>query len=1598
MRAGTALDAAGDREEVFEAMLRAARSRLSVATLLTVHHAQLRGWRCLAEPQFDVRGVETLEIPRDVPAFETVIATSSPSIGPIATNDAFIDGLLELMGGISDTVLVLPVNVRMHCIALIVGHRGSEPITYAEVSDLFPLVADADSALERVLAVRARSAATRARTSSEPAAQQDSTQRRAQTISHRKSARWPELAESIREEIRDGVDHGTPGEDEQLELLYELGTIELTHLRRPEAAIEAWRSALAIDASDERVLDALERLYAQSERWEDCVELLERRVAMIEKEASRIPVLLNLAAIAREKLNDPGAAIDAYERIVGWEPGHKIASTQLEELYAARNEWGPVASQMLDRASRDSDPRQSLDALVEVAAMYEHKVGDPRAAALVWLAVLRRDASHEAALAELERIAPAADSYEELAAEATAIAEELWRQTRPAATAAGLWHLIGQWSRDHLADRDAAVHAFEESLANAGDDEMLAAALHIQLGELLEAEPDEAIVHYEKALAHDPEDAPLLGALHRLYLQRRAWTKLAALLPRLIDAVAPTAGLGKLVELNIELGAIYADQLDRPADAIAAYQDAIALDPAHELAHRSLVVLYERSGQTEELLEAREAEADIMDGVDQARAYRDVATAWHDQANYDRAAHAWRKLLSIDPDSAVARQGLADTLRADGQWTELTDSLRGQLRRAGGEDKLVALELAEVQAKRLGDVDGATATIEDILARNPGDVAALDTLARLHEQAGRARPALAALSTLLGATTDAHGRADLLQRVGQLHLVQRDAVAARKALTEAISLDLDNADAREAMARVHIQQGELVAAGDEMLRAARLHVGPSDVLRCLADAAWLYRHRIGDTERAREILHRILELKPDHGDAKQALAELLSENQEWGALWPHLEEQVMRAQADDAMLAVDKRDVYIKAARCAIEIGRIPRALELYDAAASVAPGPAVQIERAEALYRATKLEAAAMALQTLATDAVNLERPQRIAVFRRLAQILTELGRGAQAAQFHGKVLDLDPRDKESLTELAELHLAAARYDDAIMTLRSLSEVPNTPASDRAALLERIGDLYRDQLSNAARATSIYLDALDLDGSNRRVLQRLLDLQTAAGQWTRAVETIERFLDHEADPTLRAAYHVAAAKIRRAELRDNTGARASLERALDDLLRDQPVAPDRRRRALELFRDLDGYVHQDRDWKFLDQAYRRMIKRMPANDPALLILWHALGELYRTHLDHPQSAIEAFEVAHALDPDKSPARTKTLVELYARIGALQAPEKAVSVAAKLAEADPSNPDTYRSLVRTALAAGNRDEAWCAARALVVLKLANADEERLYKKYQQYETRKANGILDEDAWAHVRSADEDRVLSAIFAIIWESLVALRAGSARSFELKPKDRIPVDDDRAFGRAFRHASRTLNASLPDVYVQPRRPGGLLLANCVEKGRLTPAVIIGRDMMTGYHDAEIAAAVAAMVALLRPAYYLKLAMTTNEELEAAIAAAAFLVGKKVGRPELQPLVQVFAPQIRDHLTRPTAEALLALADRVPERPDLARWRTAVDVAAQRSALLVSGDLTAAARMTALGGPNPTQRVRELVAYSVSPGYFAARKHLGVALPRTG
>lgn len=1639
-KAAPAILEASDRKRIFELLLRATRTKARFAALLSVHTNEIRGQFALGDAAFDTRGVSDLRIPRNsVPNLEKAIASGLPSIASLATGEPFIDGYLDGVLGRPRSHLLLPIAIGDRTVAVVAAHRGDAAMKLEDVSDLEMLYSVTGEALARVLATRGRAATvTTVAPVVRPETREDGYEielsipdvegKRRKIAAHRKNEAWKELAQSIRELVRDGMETGEPGEDEQLELLLELGNVEADKLGRGDRAIEAWKSAQTIDAGEPRIIEALERVFARQGQWEEYADVLEKKAVLANSYETRIHALLELGAIARERLDDDERAINAYERILSVDAGHERAGKELESLYTDHKRWEDLIALLLDRASRHEDPKERVEALMSVAHLYEMKIGDGRDAFLVWLTVFRREPERPYLIEQLARLADNASHLHEVVAETKTLADEL-TAAHPK-VAAALWQLLGTWQRDRMGNRDAAAQAFDQAArldpevigeaaealraderwtelaallirrVEAETNSKKRAELCCELGELYEStlhQPGEAIRWFERARDHDRSASAPLVALHRLMLDTQAWHALGELLPELIETLGNDAPRGVIVDLYVELGQVLGEHLGRPEEAIEAYREAIALDEKTAAAYKGLAQVYAATGQTEALLDATEDEVDAAGGPNQAQRYGDIAAAWYELERRDRAVGCWRKLLAIEPGNIGAHKGLARALRDDEQWADLAVAQKAQLKQTIEPfDRIVLLlDIADVAERQFDNVEGAIAAYREVLTLDAHNGTALDALGRLFDRAGQWQPALDVLQRLLAevAPTDRKARAQLLARIGHVYLGARDGVKAETHFGEAIALDPDNAHAHEGIGRVLLTGGKLAAATEKLLRAAQL--SPPDTVRLLTDVAWVFRYRLNDNEQARACFDRILEIEPANADAKQALAELLHDTQEWSTLWPHLEQQAHDARADAAMPATEKAAIFSKAGRCALELGKLGSAMELYDLAIANDPSPTTQLDRAEALYRSKSLEAAAAAYLTVATK--GLDRKQQIAVYRRLGAIQAELGKVPQSIGFYQKVLDLEPSDPATLDALVDLHLAGGRYDDAVASLRSRAALASP--TERIRFLERIGNLYRDKLQNPARAMSAYLDALAIDKTDHRVLQRILDLQSETGQWKAAVETIDRFLELEDDRARRGAYLVASAEIRRTHLKDPAGALELYETALDEMLKENPLRASTRERALDTFNVLRELVSGDA--KSLEQTYRRMIKRLPKDAAEHITLWDALGDIYRLRLDHPQSAIEAFELAHALDPERSPHRAKILADLYAKTGAKR-PAQAAERAAKLVEVDPTNADPYHALRRTALAAGRTDEAWCVSRALVFLKQADKDEQAFYRRFQQLETRKAKGILDDDTWAYVRHPDEDLTISTIFSMTWEAAVALKAGPSKAFELKPKERLAIEESTGIvAKIFKHASRVLNVSLPDVYVQPRRPGRLLLANCIEKGRLVPAVIVGRDLMTGYRDTEIAASVGAMIALLRPAYYLKLTLSSVHELEAALHAAALAVGLKsrAARPELEQATNQIATELQRRLNRASGETLLALVKRLPEKPDLAAWRNAVDAAAQRAALLVSGDLAATARMISseaggVSAQRPTQRVQELVAYSVSPAYFAARRHLGVTV----
>ena len=151
--ARAALATADDRDAIFTLLLRALRSRARWAGLLTVQGGAAIGRLAIAEPGIDATGIARLLIPLDTPsAFASILQTRLHHVGPIATGDADIDGMLARMGGVVPaSALLLPIALKDRIVAIAVAHRLERPLGIAQVAELLPLAQVVGDALGRLI-------------------------------------------------------------------------------------------------------------------------------------------------------------------------------------------------------------------------------------------------------------------------------------------------------------------------------------------------------------------------------------------------------------------------------------------------------------------------------------------------------------------------------------------------------------------------------------------------------------------------------------------------------------------------------------------------------------------------------------------------------------------------------------------------------------------------------------------------------------------------------------------------------------------------------------------------------------------------------------------------------------------------------------------------------------------------------------------------------------------------------------------------------------------------------------------------------------------------------------------------------------------------------------------------------------------------------------------------------------------------------------------------------------------------------------------------------------------------------------------------------
>jgi tetratricopeptide (TPR) repeat protein len=618
---------------------------------------------------------------------------------------------------------------------------------------------------------------------------------------------------------------------------------------------------------------------------------------------------------------------------------------------------------------------------------------------------------------------------------------------------------------------------------------------------------------------------------------------------------------------------------------------------------------------------------------------------------------------------------------------------------------------------------------------------------------------------------------------------------------------------------------------------------------------------------------------------------------------------------------------------------------------------------------------------ETLLSDEMSVRHAEVLAGLGEIARLQ---GRTAEAAPLLDRALSMSPTHPAALRGRGAIARKNGEHAIAAALLQRLADVEENP-DERGNLLATVA---AESLEAARQAIA---KALEIRPKDIGLLERMRAAHEASGAWNDAVTVNVELAEEISDRTARARALTAAADMCANRAKNPARAVALYEAAISD----DPQVPG-------AFESIEATLVESADGPGLAEAYERQIERLEGDGAAMerANLLQRLAVLCRDQLRDPARAIRAFDRVVREDPDSIGARLD-LSDLLRKSGDRTLAVRCLEAAA---ERDPLSVPVYRRLFGLFSDTKDADRGFASCAALVALGEADGDEQLVYTDFAPQSPLAFARTFDDDIWHELLPDPVAADVEAVFAAIEQP--AIDAWLAREERKGPLPMPPPNSrqDPATTtvlavRSFAWASNLLGVPTPDIYALPN-DARVNAATFPARG---PAVLLGRPVLTGRSPIELVFVAARHSAYFRPGRRLLAYYTTPEELEPLVRAAiAFLRPDLVPAGTLPPIAVDVGARLERALQTEQRARLAAALGRLWSsggKMDLAAWTSAVERSACRAALLATGDVTVARNLLsassgATAGLSAADRVRDLLAFSVSQRYSALRRMLGVSL----
>jgi tetratricopeptide (TPR) repeat protein len=1033
-------------------------------------------------------------------------------------------------------------------------------------------------------------------------------------------------------------------------------------------AVATAEELLDLIPDDVPTIELLAQMYAEGGEAQDLdklEELLGRWAELLGDRELRHELVCKRASLRISHHQDAFGAVDLLGSLLGENGDHERARGILEDLLDVDEVQMPVAALLepiyqrrgdhhgrirvlrVRRANAAAESRRddATSYLLEIARIQEQELGDNEGAFGSLREAYLSDPRRLDSRLQVERLGALLGKEREQV--------EIWSQALASEEAddktlrIDLTHRIATLLDEKLRDSEGARKAWLS---------------------LLDLDPPDA------ALAHKT-----VRALVRLHLEAGDF---AALVEAQRALLRFTDAHHEQVRIRLEIATIQLEQLMNRVGAALTWAEVVDMQPANRVALDALEQLLLEEEEWQRLTEVLEHRISVADDPrTQAQLWRRIGDLRRDQLQAPQhAIQAFQSVLDLKTghdDAVYAQTQLVGLNRALERWPDVEEGLRRLISLADTDAERVRLlaETAEIVGRRLGRLDDALDLLKRVLDLAPSDARARALVGDYLEIDDTRERAIRILTPLyegeqnwgallelqeLQARKQPSGRRRLqaLLRVARTQEEKlADPARAFTVLCEAMTEAGDQPELSEILDKVE-RLGAANERSEALYEAYRRvvdHILDSEqqqrVLRAMGHVALA---RLGRLEDARAIYERLLESKPDHGEATDALEQIYTRSDAHAALAGLLVRKVDRTTAPSA-----RDDLLIRAAEIhRTRLSDAEESIRLYERLSDAGLQREDVQSVIEGLYLATGRyrELAAHLSRKLA----HLTGKSAVDTHLRLGRLYGEhLEDPEEGIRHLGAALKADPDHAVGTDELSRYlqdpsmrNRAAAMLEPVFLAVQDwdrllqiqevrLDEADNH--ADRVQIMLRMARMQEDQIEDLDKAFDAYARVFKEDPTNDRVRDHLSRLANVLASTDRYAEILTDYVaanPDDASDSMLAVIHEAA-RLWAGSLRQPAKAVPLYSRLL-------AAKPDER----GVFSELESALSMGEMWTDLAEAYWREAEDCLDEDRQVDLLMR-LSRVALDVLDEPKLGARAFRRILDVQPDNDRARAQ-LEQVYA--------------------------------------------------------------------------------------------------------------------------------------------------------------------------------------------------------------------------------------------------------------------------------------------------------------------------------------------------------